>query len=246
MCGRFTLSQSAETLAQAFEIQSLPDLEQQYNIAPTQVVATVSSNSDKERKFQQLHWGLIPSWAKDTGIGVKLINARSETVAEKPSFRAAFKHRRCLVMADGFYEWQQQGKTTKSPASGEKLLSSHPEKFKKQPFYFRLQDAQPFAFAGLWEQWESPEGKKIASCTILTTVANELLQPIHDRMPVILSPKDYDLWLDPQVQTLEPLQQILRPYPTEKMSAYPVSTLVNNPKHDSSECITPYEASAVG
>lgn len=245
MCGRFTLSQSAETLAQAFQIQSFPDLEQQYNIAPTQMVATVLCNSDNKREFQQLRWGLIPSWAKDIGIGVKLINARSETVAEKPAFRAAFKHRRCLVMADGFYEWQQQGKTAESPASGEKRLSSPPDKVKKQPFYFRLQDAQPFGFAGLWEQWESQSGKKIASCTILTTVANELLQPIHDRMPVILSHQDYDLWLDPQVKQSNHYTHILRPYPAVEMSAYPVSTVVNNPRHNSSECITPYQALAV-
>jgi putative SOS response-associated peptidase YedK len=239
MCGRFTLSQSAETLSQAFQIPSFPDLEQQYNIAPTHAVATVLYNSDKKREFQQLRWGLIPSWAKDIGIGAKLINARSETVAEKPAFRAAFKYRRCIVIADGFYEWQQQGTTVISPASVEKQFSSRQNKFKKQPFYFRLQDAQPFGFAGLWEQWESPEGKKIASCTILTTVANELLQPMHDRMPVILSHQDYDLWLNPQVQTLEPLHHILRPYPAVEMSAYPVSTVVNNPRHNSSECITP-------
>lgn len=196
-------------------------------------------NSDTKREFQQLRWGLIPSWAKDIGIGAKLINARSETVAEKPAFRNAFKHRRCLIMADGFYEWQQQGKTVES-------LASHSGKFKKQPFYFRLQDAQPFGFAGLWEQWESPEGKKIASCTILTTVANELLQPIHDRMPVILSHQDYDLWLNPQVQTLESLHHILRPYPAVEMSAYPVSTVVNNPRYNSSECIKPYQPSGVG
>ncbi|BAY77695.1 hypothetical protein NIES25_41630 [Nostoc linckia NIES-25] len=221
MCGRFTLNQSVEALAKVFDVQELPDLAAEYNIAPTQKVASVLQNPEsKKREFQQLHWGLIPSWAKDPGIGAKTINARAETVAEKPAFRSAFKNRRCLVLADGFYEWQrQQGK--------------------KQPFYFRLQDGQLFAFAGLWERWHSPTNEEIISCTILTTAANELLQPIHERMPVILDPQDYDLWLDSQVQTPQTLQQLLRPYPAQAMTAYAVSTLVNNSRHNSRECIMP-------
>ncbi|MDZ7957603.1 MAG: SOS response-associated peptidase [Aulosira sp. DedQUE10] len=221
MCGRFTLNQTAAALAQAFELESFPDLAAQYNIAPTQMVATVlhKPESDK-REFQRLRWGLIPSWAKDPGTGAKLINARAETVAEKPSFRSAFKHRRCLVLADGFYEWQRK-------------------QHKKQPFYFRLQNEQPFAFAGLWEKWQSSSGEEIASCTILTTAANELLQPIHDRMPVILAPNDYNLWLDPQQETPQALQPLLRPYPAAAMTSYPVSTLVNKPQHDTPECIMP-------
>ncbi|WP_392532425.1 SOS response-associated peptidase [Nostoc sp. C117] len=229
MCGRFTLNQSAEALVEVFGLHQVPDLAAQHNIAPTQMVATVLQNPESEkREFKQLHWGLIPSWAKDPKMGAKLINARAETVAEKPAFRSAFKHRRCLVLADGFYEWQrQQGK--------------------KQPFYFRLQDGQPFAFAGLWERWrcprqpqgETPTNDEIISCTILTTAANELLQPIHERMPVILEPQDYDLWLDSQVQTPETLQQLLHPYPAPAMAAYPVSTLVNNSRHNSPECIMP-------
>jgi putative SOS response-associated peptidase YedK len=221
MCGRFTLNQSAEALAQVFHAEPVLDLAAEFNIAPTQMVATVLQNPEsKKREFKQLYWGLIPSWAKDAGIGAKLINARAETVAEKPSFRSAFKHRRCLVLADGFYEWKrQQGK--------------------KQPFYFRLQDGQPFGFAGLWEKWRSPADEEIISCTILTTAANELLQPIHERMPVILEPKDYDLWLDSQVQIPQTLEQLLRPYPALAMTAYPVSTLVNNSRHNSPECIIP-------
>jgi putative SOS response-associated peptidase YedK len=221
MCGRFTLNQPAEALAHIFHVQQVLDLAAKYNIAPTQMVATVLHKiGNDKREFQQLRWGLIPSWAKDLGIGAKLINARAETAAEKPSFRSAFKHRRCLVLADGFYEWQrQQGK--------------------KQPFYFRLQDGQPFAFAGLWETWQSSSNEEITSCTILTTAANELLQPIHDRMPVILEQQDYDLWLNPQVQTPQLLQQLLRPYPAPAMTAYPVSTLVNNPRHNSPECVMP-------
>lgn len=225
MCGRFTLNQSSSALADFFSIDNIPDLAAQYNIAPTQKVATVLHNPEtNQREFQQLTWGLIPSWMKDPKMGVKLINARSETVAEKPAFRSAFQHRRCLVLADGFYEWKR-------------------ENGKKQPFYFRLSDSQPFAFAGLWERWEpaqhNSEAEEIRSCTILTTAANELVQPIHERMPVILAPQDYDLWLNPQMPTSEPLQQLLCPYPAEAMTAYPVSSLVNNSRQNSSECIIP-------
>lgn len=221
MCGRFTLSQTAEAIYQTFHVNKIPDLEPQYNIAPTQMVAAVLHNPEtKQREFQKLRWGLIPSWAKDLGMGAKLINARAETAAEKPAFRSAFKHRRCLVVADGFYEWQTK-------------------EGKKQPFYFHLKEGKPFGFAGLWEQWRSPQGEEITSCTILTTKCNELLEPIHERMPVILQPQDYSLWLDPQVQTPEPLQQLLHPYPSEAMMAYPVTTVVNSPKHNSPDCIKP-------
>ncbi|MFH7027244.1 MAG: SOS response-associated peptidase [Heteroscytonema crispum UTEX LB 1556] len=220
MCGRFTLSQP-EALAQTFGVEKVADLVAQYNIAPTQMVAAVLPNSKSlSRQFQQLRWGLIPSWAKDPSMGAKLINARAETVAEKRSFRSAFKRRRCLIVADGFYEWQHQEK-------------------KKQPFYIRLQDGQPFGFAGLWEQWKSPSGEEIDSCTIVTTEANELMRSLHDRMPVILNPQDYDLWLNPEVQDSEALQKLLRPYAASAMTAYPVSTKVNNPRHNSSDCIKP-------
>ncbi len=221
MCGRFTLSVNQEVLAQVFHVEKIANLEPQYNIAPTQMVLTVLYDShNHKRELQRLRWGLIPSWAKDPGMGARLINARSETVAEKPAFRSAFKRRRCLVVADGFYEWKQQ-------------------EGKKQPYYFHLRDRQPFGFAGLWEEWKSPEGEEIKSCTILTTQANELLQPLHDRMPVILPQEDYDVWLDPEVQTPELLQPLLHPYPCEAMSSYPVSTIVNSPKHNSPECIAP-------
>ncbi|BAT54967.1 hypothetical protein NOS3756_39420 [Nostoc sp. NIES-3756] len=223
MCGRFTLTQSPEALAEVFHVQQLLDLEAQYNIAPTQTVVTVLHNADSnKREFQKLRWGLIPSWAKDQSISTKLINARAETIAEKPSFRSAFKQRRCLIVADGFYEWQRkQGK--------------------KQPFYFRLKDEQPFGFAGLWEKWTNPEGEEIHSCTIVTTTANELLEPIHDRMPVILAPQDYDLWLDPQEQKPQALQHLLSPYPASEMTSYPVSTVVNSARHNSAECIIPLD-----
>jgi putative SOS response-associated peptidase YedK len=167
-----------------------------------------------------LHWGLIPSWAKDRKMGSKLINARAETVAEKPAFRSAFRKRRCLVVADGFYEWQQQE-----------------NKKQKQPFYFRLSDGEPFAFAGLWEHWQDTTGEEIESCTLLTTEANDLMHPIHNRMPVILEPKNYDLWLDSEATKPELLQPLLHPYPPEEMTAYPVSTAVNKPANDNAECI---------
>ena len=217
MCGRFSLSQEASAIAELFDLAEVPNLEPGYNIAPTQLVSTVL-RTPHDRQLRMLRWGLIPAWAKDPAIGARMINARSETVTEKPSFRTAFRHRRCLVVADGFYEWQRQER-------------------KKQPFYFRLQDQQAFAFAGLWEHWKAPDDEVIESCTILTTEANELLRPIHDRMPVILDRKDYDLWLDPAVQNHEPLQHLLHPYQAEAMMSYPVSTKVNNPTHNTPECI---------
>ncbi len=219
MCGRFSQSKSAETIAQVFQVNNVPPLTPRYNIAPTQQIQTILQNAEQsQREFQILHWGLIPSWAKDPKMGARMINARAETVAEKPSFRAAFKQRRCLILADGFYEWQQQEK-------------------KKQPFYFRMNDEHPFAFAGLWEHWKSGDGEVINSCTILTTEPNDLMRPVHNRMPVIIDPKDYDLWLDTEVKTPELLQPLLHPYSAEEMTAYPVSTKVNKPVNDSAELI---------
>lgn len=224
MCGRFTLRQSAEEIAQAFQISDVPPLEPRYNIAPTQPVATVLRTAENpDRQLRMLHWGLIPFWADDPKLGSKLINARAETVADKPAFRSAFRHRRCLIVADGFYEWQQQ-------ENG------------KQPFYLHLKDDRPFAFAGLWEHWQEDGGEAIDSCTILTTNANELTSPIHSRMPVILDPKDYDMWLDSSVSKSESLQSLLRPYASEKMEAYPVSKTVNRPTNDRPECIEIVEA----
>ncbi len=218
MCGRFTLTQSTEIIAKVFDLGNIPPFNPSYNIAPSQAIATILIKpDDTQRQLQMLHWGLIPSWAKDFKMGAKLINARAETLTEKPSFRAAFKKRRCLVIADGFYEWQQQDG-------------------KKQPFYFKFQNEQPFAFAGLWEHWEG-EGEVIESCTILTTEANQVMQSIHGRMPVILQSKDYDLWLDPSVQKSDLLQPLLLPYSAEAMTPYPVSTRVNKPMNDSPECI---------
>jgi putative SOS response-associated peptidase YedK len=190
-----------------------------YNVAPTQKVAAVRL-PDSRRELVSLRWGLIPSWAEDPKIGSRLINARAETAADKPSFRAAFRTRRCLLPADGFYEWQ-------------KLAGG------KQPFYFRRRDGRPFAFAGLWEQWRNPADEIIESCTILTTAANAVVRPVHDRMPVILDPAAYDRWLDPNVRQAELVQPLLRPCREEDLVAYAVSPWVNNPKNDDARCVAP-------
>jgi putative SOS response-associated peptidase YedK len=179
----------------------VPAVEACSNIAPTQDILAVTEREDgREATF--FKWGLIPSWAKEASIGARLINARSETVAEKPAFRQAFKHRRCVIPADGFYEWQ---KTERG----------------KQPFFFRMRDEQPFGFAGLWERWEG-EGRVVNSCTILTTKANEVLRPVHDRMPVILHPADYKLWLAADARELDLVRELLRHFPAEEMTGYPV------------------------
>lgn len=216
MCGRFSLTQSAEPIAQIFQLPDLPDLKPRYNIAPSQQVATIIQPT--QREFRWMRWGLIPSWAKDPKIGNKLINARAETLAEKPSFRNAFKRRRCLIIADGFYEWQKLEK-------------------RKQPYYIKMQDGNPFAFAGLWESWKSPQGEEIVSCTIVTTAANSLMEPIHDRMPVILSPDECDRWLDSSASEAQVLKNLLKPYNSDEMLAFPVSSTVNSPANDRAECI---------
>lgn len=221
MCGRFTLIAPGEAIAEQFGLPEPLALAPRYNIAPTQPVAAVRRLRDSGRRELALFtWGLIPSWAKDISTGVGMINARAETVAEKPAFRAAYKYRRCLIPTSGFYEWQKTGR-------------------QKQPYFIHLLNEDPFAFAGLWEHWQGPDGSEIESCTILTTEANEMMRPLHDRMPVILDLQDYELWLDPSVQNGERLQPLLRPYPAELMAAYPVSTLVNSPHNDDPRCLTP-------
>ena len=226
MCGRFALMTPTEQLAMQFEVPetavaTLPPSVPRYNIAPTQPVAAIRLDANGTRDFTFFHWGLIPSWAKDPNIGSRMINARSETVTEKPSFRTAFKRRRCLIPADGFYEWQKLG-------SGKQPMFIHPAEGEERPF----------ALAGLWEFWSDPDGGTIQSCTILTTSPNELMAPIHNRMPVIIEPEDYDLWLNPEPDPEQGLH-LLRPYPAEKMAAYPVSTVVNNPRNDVPDCVQP-------
>lgn len=219
MCGRYTLKTPINVLAEGFEIQEYPSsITPSYNIAPTQEVAAVVEE-DEQRKLEMFHWGLIPSWAKDPAIGNKMINARAETVSEKPSFRKAFKVRRCLILADGFYEWQ---KTDNG----------------KQPYHIKMEDDSPFAFAGLWEVW-GKNGEEIRSCTIITTEANDLMNEIHPRMPVILPPEDYGLWLDPDFEEKEPLTSLLKPYPADEMEAYPVSRRVNKPSNNEPSVLEP-------
>jgi putative SOS response-associated peptidase YedK len=219
MCGRFTLTTHLGAIAARFgvsrfleEVGHVP----RYNVAPTQTVIVV--NDDGTRHLTEMRWGLIPSWAKDPAIGNRMINARAETVATKPAFRVALRNRRCVIPADGFYEWQPVGR-------------------RKQPVYIVLKNREPFGFAGLWENWISPDGEEIKSCTIITTEANELLKPIHDRMPVILTREGEAVWLDPTIQDPGSLLPLLNPYPAEDMEWYPVSTSVNNPAHDGPECV---------
>jgi putative SOS response-associated peptidase YedK len=217
MCGRFTLRTNWTQIARVFQLEQWDELRPRYNIAPESMIACVRLNPETgRRECVSLRWGLIPSWSKDATIARKLINARSETVAEKPSFRSAFRARRCLVLADGFYEWLREGK-------------------KKQPYYIRLEPDQPFAFAGLWERW-SREGVDVQTCTILTTDANERLQAVHNRMPVILDPKDAADWLDPAAGRAD---ELMVPYPSDAMTLFPVSDIVNRATFDAPECIQP-------
>ncbi len=228
MCGRFTLTIDSSGLQAAFPDVLVPEDDPmfvpRYNIAPTQPVAAILNGETP--RLRRLRWGLIPFWAQDSKTGVRLINARAETLVEKVSFRTAFRRRRCLIPADGFYEWQR--------------LSGG----RKQPVYARLQSGGAFAFAGLWECW-SPlsveETEELDSCTIITTAANELLQTIHSRMPVILPSSAYEAWLAPGDIEPHALQPLLRPYPAAEMSAHTVASTVNNPRNDSPDCVRTVE-----
>lgn len=225
MCGRYTQTQAGDVIAATFNLTTPPSPKPRYNVAPSQPVSAIAQPAT-EREYRIFQWGLVPSWAKDPAIGNRMINARSETAADKPSFRTAFKRRRCLILADGFYEWK------KAAAKGAK----------KQPYYIQMADRALFGMAGLWEIWESGDGSYLESCTILTTEPNELMQSIHNRMPVIVNPQDYDLWLDPTVQKRDALQPLLRPFKSEDMQAYEVSTAVNNPRNETAECVEPIAA----
>jgi putative SOS response-associated peptidase YedK len=221
MCGRFTLTTDGARLQERFALDTLePAYTPSYNIAPSQPVVAILN--DGERRAAWLRWGLVPSWAKDPSMGQRLINARAETVADKPSFRRAFRQRRCLVLADGFYEWRRHGK-------------------QKQPMYIGLRHREPFAFAGLWEVWRDAAGAPLHTCTLLTTTANTLLQPIHERMPVILPPAAESMWLDRQIVEPQHLLPLLVPYAPAAMVAYPVSPLVNSPRNNSPVCLAPLE-----
>jgi putative SOS response-associated peptidase YedK len=221
MCGRFTLTAPADVVADHYQLSLIPLLAPRYNIAPTQPVAAVRLDQAGGREWTHFRWGLVPSWARDLSIGSKMINARSETAAEKQSFRTAFKRRRCLIPATGFYEWQKRDG-------------------RKQPMYIQPVDGL-MSFAGLWEIWSSADGDVLETCTILTTEPNELMAPIHNRMPVILDPEDYSAWLDPQSGP-DLLMHLLRPAPAERLVAFPVSTAVNSPANDGPDCIEPLAA----
>ena len=227
MCGRYNLRTSMEDLVDVFSALPAESLDQaravpRFNIAPTQTVLAIREEN-KTRMLTGLHWGLIPFWAKDKSIGNRMINARGETVASKPSFRAAFKKRRCLVLADGFYEWK-------------KLEAKN-----KQPYHIQLKNHETLALAGLWETWHPEGGDTVESCTIITTEPNSLMAELHDRMPVILAEDDFDSWLDPSNNDKDLLQELIRPYPADEMEAYPISTLVNSPRNDVPDCIAPLD-----
>jgi putative SOS response-associated peptidase YedK len=223
MCGRFTLTVDTADLQDAFAGFEFPaNIAPRYNVAPSQPVLVLPNDGTGRADF--FNWGLIPSWAKDPTIGARMINARAETLAEKPSFRGPYRYKRCLIPADGFYEWKKE-----------------PGQSAKTPYRITLKDRGPFAFAGLWDEWLSPDGSQVKSCVIITTAPNSLVAQIHDRMPVILHPQDYAAWLAPQAIQPQELQSLLTAFPAEAMSAYPVSRLVNNAKGDSPEMIKPQQ-----
>jgi putative SOS response-associated peptidase YedK len=219
MCGRFALYTDPIALAKKFQTENLLEMQPSYNVAPSQTIPIIR-NEQGHRLLALAKWGLIPSWAKDIKIGYNTINARADTVAEKPSFRSAFQHRRCLIPADGYFEWQE--------IAGSKT---------KQPWYISLKNQEPMALAGLWEHWQGSDGSVIESCTIIVTSGNELMQPIHDRMPVILSPEKWDIWLDTANINKQGLQTLLTQYPTDEMTAWRVSTQVNSPRHNDRNCV---------
>lgn len=208
MCGRFALDEEPQNLAARFNLYGDLDITPSWNIAPSLDIYTITNDIEGSRHLNKMHWGLIPSWAKDPAIGNKLVNARSETVAEKPSFKSAFKYHRCLIPASGFYEW-----TTVNGV--------------KQPWYVSLKSGEPMAFAGLWETWHPAEGEAIHSCCIITTPANTIMAPIHDRMPVILDPEQWPLWLSLHEHKADDLLPFLAPHDSESMQAWPVSRDVN-------------------
>jgi len=222
MCGRFTLSYKADELQLSLGLADIPSgLEPRYNIAPTQAIPAILNN--KERKIEYIYWGLVPSWAKDISIGSKMINARSETILEKPSFKTSFQRRRCIILADGFYEWKKSNQNKSST-----------------PYYFQLRDRSIFAFAGIYDIWHSPEGGELWSGSVITCAANDLVAPIHERMPVILNRETMWNWLDNV--PVEKLIRMMSPYPPDEMIKTEVSTKVNSALFDTPECITPVKS----
>jgi putative SOS response-associated peptidase YedK len=219
MCGRFVTNTPPEVLARTFELSEIPRIEPRYNVAPTQNVGVIRCcDETSHNRFDVLKWGLVPSWSKDLSFGSHLINARSENIAEKPAFRHSIKYRRCIIPTSGFYEWDH--------SSG-----------KKQPYFIRLTDHSPMCLAGIWESWKTPDGIDLETFAILTTAANKIVEPIHDRMPVILCPDAFKLWLNHNMHDPEQLQPLYQPFPDSELTAYKVPNLVNNPRFDSPTCI---------
>ena len=215
MCGRYALTSPPAVIAERFHLLWTPEVEPHYNIAPSQTIPVVRETA-QGRELAFLRWGLIPWWAKDIRIGMKLVNARAESLADKPAFRDAYRHRRCLVPADAFYEWK--------PVAG-----------RKQPYCIRLRDAGPFGMAGVWERWKDPSGQLVESCTIVTVDANPLVAGLHDRMPLIVAPEAYDAWLRAESAELPPA------VPAQVMRSYPVSPPVSNAKNDVPACLDPVD-----
>jgi putative SOS response-associated peptidase YedK len=224
MCGRYRLSRRKQIVEECFDtVSGDEDWAPRYNIAPTQPIPVIRQNpKEPRREMSLMRWGLIPSWSKDVSGAAVMINARSETASTKPAFRDPFTSRRCLIPADGFYEWKRTGKT-------------------KQPYCFEVDGGELFAFAGLWDRWKDPSGQWIKSCSILTTTPNAVTSSVHDRMPVILDRDDYDLWLDPGMTNVEAVSEMLRPHDAQSMRSYPVSTRVNSVANDDAGCSAPAE-----
>jgi putative SOS response-associated peptidase YedK len=218
MCGRFTSLLSPDLLESIFGVKVAAPPILRYNVAPSQTVPVVRESAEGERNLDDLRWGLVPSWAKDSAIGNKMINARSESVHEKPSFRQAIKYRRCIVPASGFFEW--------SHSDGS-----------KQPWYVTLKDDAPMGLAGIWESWQSPDGNNLNTFCILTTAANSLMASIHDRMPVIITPDEFGSWLNRRINSPAELFRLYQPFPADCLTAHKVSAFINSPAHESPECI---------
>jgi putative SOS response-associated peptidase YedK len=225
MCGRFTFAICPELLAEIFGVTVLRKLHPRYNIAPSQQALIIRNAATGGRYLSSVRWGLVPHWAKDITIGNRLINARCETAHEKPAFRLAIRARRCIIPASGFFEWA-------STPSG------------KSPHYLTMRDGAPLAFAGIWDSWKNPEGEITETCAILTTTANSLMAPLHDRMPVLLHPTEFELWLDRSMNKPEKLQRLYQPYPSELLREWEVTTLVNNPANETPDTIVPVQITA--
>lgn len=220
MCGHFVRTTPIERYVALFSAPGALVLKPSYNIAPGSQILLARQNSKGGRELVALKWGLVPSWSREPKTEYTTINARAETIDEKPAFRSAFKSRRCLIASDGFIEWQRKPDGT------------------KQPYFFCLADGKPFAFAGIWEKWER-DSQALESCSIIVTDANQVMKPIHHRMPVILSPDYYEAWLNPRETNLRALKSLLIPYPSDRMRTYPISPMINSPKNDHSELIKP-------